>query len=1149
MGLATHEPHFCLLREEVKFGPHRLRQEALLQGKSKQEISNEYVLQTNFQLLHINVLRDYIALELETSNIYADSPYDIERTIDDFCFLTFFVGNDFLPHMPGLDIGDGAFDILFHTYRKHRKAWWEKTASGTKGDPYLTDGGKIVSGRRLELFLGDLGKHEDPYLWKAKTGQADLYNLIRKDEKKYGRNRRSTLLPSDEQLVTIEQKKLEQYQQMLQSISGIEHMQALSTSSSASNSVKIPAMLQSRPKMTAEGSNFEAAEEDEDDFLKRLSGLVMVSISPQKSGGHISRGASSTSGRRSRLSGRKHRLSSVGGESVISSIIDEVKGSKTSLDREGDKQSMPSVEEGDLKRRYYFDKFGFSPVDVEQHQKLRRAYIEGLVWCLEYYYRGCVSWDWYYPYHYGPMFSDLVDLDTYLSEITFDGKRGQPLLPFEQLLACLPPSSSHLLPNPYRWLMTSEQSPIIEFYPVDFACDTAGKRNPWEFTVLLPFIDGNKLSSTCKQMVTEEMLSEEEREMNGFGNALILSYDSNKETAKDSSSTCAEKKLGGVDSIPYIPKDPADEDAPRFIPSILPRTIIPYPGFSTLMDAPLGSLTRRRCINVFGTRSRYKTALLNMSKPLPPLPPIQILRNAFVGTTIYIRYPHFLEAFVTAVSDESVTCRGDDPPRQWTKKEVISWKANLYTLNARYAKGDGSVGSGGWLLPESVVTFSVRPLQEIVATNDGQKMKKFAKFEIEVPITAALWAPSTLEEEKRRLPLLLEKNPYKYGEGNKELVDCVVGEERSKGIENHNKVGINGRGAYMDSIGLRKQRLYSTWSIAMKNCRYVDCYRPLAESSRRCSTLNQGGLGSLPMLSLNKFSREKSAPISLHAYRSRCFTKAATVLAVLAFAVMKTSASSLPLSTALKDSKPKPWVSGIQGGDLGPSCQVPKDFLPTPPLEFAHGTTTISFLFRDGIVAAVDSRASIGQFVGSKTVQKVLPIHKTMLGTMAGGAADCSYWIRKLRSEAKCFQLEDGDGRTLSVARASTWLSTFLYENRSLNLSVGTMIMGVDQHSGEASIYYTDDQGVRIRGDLFAVGSGSTFALGILDSETNPQSRLQLTEEDAVVLAVKAIRHATFRDAYSGGYIGVYVVTKDGWKKVFSEDLALVTAGFDEKEK
>lgn len=59
----------------------------------------------------------------------------------------------------------------------------------------------------------------------------------------------------------------------------------------------------------------------------------------------------------------------------------------------------------------------------------------------------------------------------------------------------------------------------------------------------------------------------------------------------------------------------------------------------------------------------------------------------------------------------------------------------------------------------------------------------------------------------------------------------------------------------------------------------------------------------------------------------------------------------------------------------------------TPPLEFAHGTTTLSFIFEGddgGIVAAVDSRASIGQFVGSKTVQKVLPINNHMLGTMAG---------------------------------------------------------------------------------------------------------------------------------------------------------------------
>lgn len=59
---------------------------------------------------------------------------------------------------------------------------------------------------------------------------------------------------------------------------------------------------------------------------------------------------------------------------------------------------------------------------------------------------------------------------------------------------------------------------------------------------------------------------------------------------------------------------------------------------------------------------------------------------------------------------------------------------------------------------------------------------------------------------------------------------------------------------------------------------------------------------------------------------------------------------------------------------LGP--RVDGESVPVPPLEFAHGTTTLSFVFQGGIVAAVDSRASMGNFVGSKTVQKVLPINR-----------------------------------------------------------------------------------------------------------------------------------------------------------------------------
>lgn len=219
---------------------------------------------------------------------------------------------------------------------------------------------------------------------------------------------------------------------------------------------------------------------------------------------------------------------------------------------------------------------------------------------------------------------------------------------------------------------------------------------------------------------------------------------------------------------------------------------------------------------------------------------------------------------------------------------------------------------------------------------------------------------------------------------------------------------------------------------------------------------------------------------------------------------------------------------------------------------------------------AVDSRASLGNFVGSKTTGKVWFLHSHLLGSMAGGAADCSYWLRALTAEASWYQ---GGGDTdptddhgvrprLSVARASRILANALYANRHMNLSVGTMIVGFDSSGDDDDdahdhkeggkedalarehvansihkphIYYVDSSGLRIGGDIFAVGSGSTFALSILDTER----RYNMTTDEAIALGVKAIRHSTFRDAFSGGYIHVFLVTRrDGWQRVFSEDLA-----------
>ena len=60
----------------------------------------------------------------------------------------------------------------------------------------------------------------------------------------------------------------------------------------------------------------------------------------------------------------------------------------------------------DFKGRYYYEKFKILPGTNASKlffSKLKESYLQGLMWCLAYYVKGCISWTWYFPYHYGPM--------------------------------------------------------------------------------------------------------------------------------------------------------------------------------------------------------------------------------------------------------------------------------------------------------------------------------------------------------------------------------------------------------------------------------------------------------------------------------------------------------------------------------------------------------------------------------------------------------------------------------------------------------------------------------------------------------------------------------------------------------------------------
>ncbi|XP_059452712.1 5'-3' exoribonuclease 4-like isoform X2 [Corylus avellana] len=161
LALATHEIHCSILREDVrraslndkslKRAKNSLpinRQEE--RGNSKQmevvgENLEDYVSRQKFQFLNIWVLREYLTLDMKVEGMKQKA----ERRIDDFVFMCLFVGNDFLPHIPSLEISEGAIDLLMMVYKKEF----------VKMGGYLTNSFE-VNLERVEHFVRAVGSHE-----------------------------------------------------------------------------------------------------------------------------------------------------------------------------------------------------------------------------------------------------------------------------------------------------------------------------------------------------------------------------------------------------------------------------------------------------------------------------------------------------------------------------------------------------------------------------------------------------------------------------------------------------------------------------------------------------------------------------------------------------------------------------------------------------------------------------------------------------------------------------------------------------------------------------------------------------------------------------------------------------------------------------
>ena len=118
------------------------------------------------------------------------------------------------------------------------------------------------------------------------------------------------------------------------------------------------------------------------------------------------------------------------------------------------------------------------------------------------------------------------------------------------------------------------------------------------------------------------------------------------------------------------------------------------------------------------------------------------------------------------------------------------------------------------------------------------------------------------------------------------------------------------------------------------------------------------------------------------------------------------------------------WLRAMTDDHSNPNC----------PIKLAHGTTTLAFRFKGGIIVATDSRATAGNWIASQTVKKVIEINPQLLGTMAGGAADCQYWLAYLGMQCRLHELRHK--RRISVAAASKILANLVYQYKGMGLSM-----------------------------------------------------------------------------------------------------------------
>ena len=200
------------------------------------------------------------------------------------------------------------------------------------------------------------------------------------------------------------------------------------------------------------------------------------------------------------------------------------------------------------------------------------------------------------------------------------------------------------------------------------------------------------------------------------------------------------------------------------------------------------------------------------------------------------------------------------------------------------------------------------------------------------------------------------------------------------------------------------------------------------------------------------------------------------------------------------------------------------------------GTTTVGLVAKDCVILAADKRATAGNLIAGKKVDKVLSVDDFMALTTAGSVSDIQLLVKLIRAELKLKSLRNGRGNL--AHETANMVAGLVYSSiRRYSMIPGIvhfLLAGYDKDGAHLYDIYPDGS-VSDVDDFITSGSGGMFAMGVFDA----QYKKGLSQDEAVELAIKGINSSVQRDSASGDGIDVFVINKEGVKKVYHKEVSV----------